>query len=157
MEQTMTYQHDVIIIGTIGRSKPIDDLIAAGKAPLAASESFGTGEWDYGGGASLANHLGGNFVFVEAIYWFLGDPAGVELRDALAYAISIGRPFGRFGTLASLTGYTRLVDGVEPPVQVGAMLSYRLRSGRSLSAGVTFGITDSASDVAVSLGWNVGF
>lgn len=138
-------------------SRPSVRLAAEVKAPLSRTHpSFGTGEWDVGGGVSLAERVGGNFVFLDATYWMFGDPPGIDLRDALAYGLSFGRPMGRLGVLASVTGYSRLLTGVDPPVQAGLFLSWWMRSQRSLSVGAVFGLTDAAPDGGVSLGWRVG-
>ena len=150
---------DVLVLKA-RRHRPSMRLVAQVKAPLATrgDHAFGTGEWDYGAGLSVAKPLGRGFVFADATYWVLGDLPDVALENAVAYGVSYGRPIGaqKLTLLGSFIGYSRLVAGVDPPAQAGVMLGYWMRPQRSLSAGLSFGVTDSAPDVSFSLGWRVG-
>jgi len=142
-----------------GKTIPSVHLAAEAKVPLAdVDQGFGTGEWDYGGGVSLAKTVGNNFVFVDMIYWVLGDLPDLELGDPLAYSIALGRPLagGKFAVLASLSGYTEITDDTDPPAQLGLALTYRLASGRNLSGGAVFGLTESSPDFLLSFGWEIG-
>jgi hypothetical protein len=133
-------------------------VAAVAKPPLASVEKgFGTGEWDYGAGLSLAHLVRRTFLSASAIYWVMGDPAEVDLHNAVAYSVGVGRPLarGRFSALVSLAGYTRVLEGVDPFRQIAVSLGYVPASGRSLSAAVTFGLSQSAPDVGLSLGWSV--
>lgn len=132
-------------------------LVVAAKAPVASvSQAFGTGEWDYGGGIALASVVRGTFVFADATYWRLGDSPSLELRDAVWYGAAVGRPLsGRVALVASFTGSTRVLDGVAAPVQTGAGVSYRWPSGRTVSLSAAVGVTASAPDVALGVGWQV--
>ena len=133
-------------------------LVATAKAPIASvNQGFGTGEWDYGSGLALASVVRGTFIFADATYWRLGDSPSLELRDALWYGAAVGRPLsgGRVALVASFSGSTRLLDGVAAPVQAGAGVSYRWLSGRSLSVFAAVGMTASAPDVSLGMGWQV--
>lgn len=133
-------------------------LVATAKAPVASvNQGFGTGEWDYGGGIALASFVRGTFIFVDATYWRLGDSPSLELRDALWYGAAVGRPLsgGRVAVMASFTGSTRVLDGLAAPVQAGAGVSYRWLSGRAVSLSGAVGVTASAPDVALGVGWQV--
>lgn len=135
---------------------PAVRAVAVAKAPLAdVDRGFGTGEWDYGGGLSLAKAAGRIFLFADATYWVWGDMPGLELKDAVAYGFSVGVPLGglRWGLFGSVSGSTAVVEGVDPPVQVGLGLTRALESGRSLSANAAVGLTESSPDVTLSLGW----
>lgn len=137
---------------------PIARPRRAVKAPLAsASSGFGTGQWDYGGGIATAGLLGGPFLLADATYWVLGDAPGLRLRNTLAYGVSVGRPSrdGRFAMMASATGSTSALSGVVAPVQVGLGAGYRPASGRALSASAAIGLTRSAPDVTLGMGWSV--
>lgn len=137
---------------------PMLRLSVAAKAPLASIGSgFGTGAWDVGAGASLARSIAGTFLFADVMYWSLGDVPGFELRDIVSYGAAIGRPVhgGRFSVLASVLGTTPIIAGVPAPLQAGTGVSYLTASGRSLSVSALLGLTRSAPDVALGLGWQV--
>lgn len=88
-----------------------------------------------------------------------GDLADLELRDGLTYGAGVGRGLGAEGSvsvIASSSGSTRVIDGVEPPISVGAAVGVRGSPGRSVLAGVRVGLTESASDVSAFLGWRIG-
>lgn len=142
-----------------GKILPSVHIAAQLKVPLTdVDQGFGTGEWDYGGGVSLTKAVGGNFVFVDVTYWVLGDLPDLELQDPVAYSVTLCRPLtgGRFAVLASFLGYTEIIEDADPPAQVNLALTYRLASGRSLSASMVFGVRESSPDFSVSLGWRIG-
>lgn len=139
--------------------RPSVRLVAAGKAPLSRGHAeFGTGEWDVGGGLGLAQRLGRTFLFLDATYWRLGDPDGIDLHNAFEYGFAVGRSLasGRLSALASVAGFTSIVDGVAAPAQVGLAISYRTNSGRAVSGNASIGLTDSASDFGLGIGWRLG-
>jgi hypothetical protein len=134
-------------------------LVGVAKAPLAASgRGLGTGAWDYGTGVAVVQRLGGAFAFADVTYWVLGDPAGIDLQNSVAYSVAFGRMLaaGKLGVLGSLSGYTRVLPDFDPPAQLGFLMTYWLRSGRSVTGGAAFGVTDAAPDFTLSLGWRVG-
>ncbi len=138
---------------------PAVRLTAAAKPPLAGVErGFGTGAWDYGVGAGLARTGGAGFVFLDLAYWVLGDLTDLELENALAYSLAVGRPLtgdGRFAGLAGISGSTRIIAGVALPVQLTAGVSYRMRRGRSLGATAALGLSDAVPDLALGLTWRI--
>lgn len=128
------------------------------KAPLAdVDRGFGTGEWDYGGGLSLAKTAGSLFLFADATYWALGDLPGLELKDGLSYGVAVGIPFGgaRWSLLGSFSGSTTVVEGTDPPAQIGVGVSRYLDSGRSLSGSAAMGLSESSPDLSLSIGWRI--
>lgn len=137
---------------------PMIRLAVAAKAPIASmGTGFGTGAWDVGAGFSIARAIRGTFLFADAMYWSLGDSPGLELRDILSYGAAIGRSLrgGRYSVLASVLGTTPIIAGVPAPLQAGTGLSFQTASGRSLSISALLGLTRSAPDVAIGLGWQV--
>jgi hypothetical protein len=141
-----------------GWGTPMIRLAVAAKAPIASlGTGFGTGAWDVGAGFSVARAIGGTFLFADAMYWSLGDAPGLKLRDILSYGAAIGRPLrgGRFSVLASVLGTTPIIADVPAPLQAGTGVSYLTSSGRSFSISALLGLTRSAPDVAIGLGWQV--
>ena len=130
------------------------------KAPVGDVErGFSSGEWDYAGGLSLMKSVGTTFVFMDFAYWYMGDMPGVELENSLAYGAGIGQSLGagRLGLLASIFGSSRIQSTVDPPLQVSLGLSYLMNLRRSLMISASAGLTDSAPDISVSVGWFIRF
>jgi len=137
-------------------------LSASAKAPVAdVDRGFGTGSWDGGLGLSLSKRLGSWFLFGDATYWWLGDMTDVTLNNSVAYSASVGRSLagGKYGLLASLSGYTtEIIDNVSPPLQAGLGASYSLSQGKyGLNGSLTVGLTESSPDTAVAIGWHIRF
>ncbi len=133
-------------------------ITAEVKVPIAdVDRGFGTGEWDYSAGVSLSKSFGRTMLFTDVAYWVLGDLPDLELKDPLAYSFGLGQmlPGGRVGLLASMSGYTRILEGVDPPAQISLGLSYLLGSGRSLMGSAAFGLSESSSDISLSFGWRL--
>jgi len=130
------------------------------KPPVAdADRGFGTGEWDYGGGLTARCTVDRYTGSAELSYWSLGEPDGATFDNPVAYSAAVFRRFGNGGMSAgaSVSGFTRVIDGVDPYRQIGVTLMYLPRARRSLSATVLFGMSDSAPDVGFSLGWGIAF
>jgi hypothetical protein len=139
-------------------ARPSIELVGSVKVPIAdVDRGFGTGEWDFGSGLSMAASTMGFFLFAEGMYWILGDMPELELENVLSYGFSIGRPFarGKMGLLASLLGYTETIENIDPPLQAGLGFNYLTDSGTSVNASCTAGLTDSAPDLSISIGWMV--
>jgi len=150
--------HGDVLLVREGKILPAVRITADVKPPLADAErGFGTGEWDYAAGLSLAKALGTTLVFVDLSYWMLGDPVELDLKDPVAYGVGVGRPIagGRLGILVSLFGYTQILDGVDPPMQVSLGLSYLLRNGRSIMGSAALGLSESSPDISLSVGWSL--
>jgi hypothetical protein len=129
------------------------------KIPLAdPDDGFGTGAWDYGGGVSAGLAVGRSQVFADVFYWRLGDLPDVPLNDIVTYSLGAGAPIGRsrFAVLGSVSGYTAALEGADQALEVGLAVNYLIAAGRSVGLITTFGLTDTAADFTVSLGWRVG-
>jgi hypothetical protein len=129
------------------------------KVPVADRESgLGTGEWDWGAGISLSKRMGSFFLFADAVYWTLGDLPELDLQNALAYCVSLGHSFrgGKYALLASYSGYTEIIPGVEPPASLGLSLSFQVGRRSSLMLDSMFGLSESSPAVSFSLGWLIG-
>lgn len=129
------------------------------KLPLADPNSgFGTGGWDVGAGLSWSQRVSDHYLFIlNGMYWKLGDMDELDFNNILTYSAAIGRSFkgGNLMTTASLFGSTEIIEGIDPPVSLGAGLSYQLSPQWGLNTNVLFGLTESASDFSIGLGWSV--
>ena len=125
------------------------------KVPVTSVESgVGTGAWDYGAGASLVLGNGRALFFANATWWVLGDMPDLELRDALFYSLALGVPIrGAWSLLTSASASTSIIAGSDPPVSAHLLVSRSLSDGAAFSLGAGVGLSESASDFTVSLGW----
>ena len=131
---------------------------AFAKAPVASVASgVSTGKWDYGGGASVSLGSARTFFFADASYWVLGDMPALELMDNVTYGLGLGQSLGegRWSVLASASGSSQVIRNVDPPVSAGVSLGYRHSTAQSLTAGVNFGLTESAPKVSATIGWRI--
>lgn len=129
---------------------------AAVKAPAADSSEYGTGEWDFGGTASLSRRIGDRFTLgLDASWWKLGDLSDLDFRDPVTGSLSATRLFStRWGGTLSVTAGTSALRGYAAPVALGAAL---VHGGESASWGVNLsvGLTETLPDVAVGVIWSV--
>lgn len=133
-------------------------LVGTVKAPMAdARRGFGTGEWDSGAGFSSNLRIGPVAVLAETIYWNLGNPDGAFLRNAVAYTLSVGRPLpdGRWSVVGNVSGASSLWRGMKAPVQAGFGTGYLLKSGESIYATVSAGLTGTAASFSTGLAWRI--
>jgi hypothetical protein len=142
-----------------GDRRPSIRLNASAKAPVADPEDgSGTGQWDVGGGLSIAKRIGRNSLLADLGYWRFGDLPDLELSDSVAYSVGYGRILdgGRWAMLASVSGWSSIIDGADPPVQVGVGVSRLFARSRSVAITAGVGVTETAPDFTVSLGWRLG-
>lgn len=128
------------------------------KAPVGSvSQGFSTGEWDYGGGLALSAGSGRALLLLDAMYWKLGDMPGLELRDGVSYGATVGTFVGRrrVSLLASILGSSRVTDAASAPVQLGVAVGYLSSARRSVNVGIYAGLTQSAPDISLTIGWGV--
>jgi len=131
---------------------------AAAKAPLVGIESgVGTGAWDGGLGGSTFVGLGRTFAFVDVAYWWFGDLPDLALSDGLTYGVGVSRSaFGSHGSvMISYFGASPMIESMARPSSVALGLSFSPRLGRSLSAGVALGLSESSPTVAAYAGWSL--
>lgn len=132
-------------------------ISASAKAPLADVESgVGSGAWDFSLGGALTVGVGSALLFADASYWWLGDLPDLELIDGVAYGFGVSVPaFAGSSLLLMLSGTARSIETVDPPLSLLGSLSRSVGSRTFLSGGLGVGLTESAPDVAVHLGWSV--
>lgn len=129
------------------------------KLPLAdPSSGIGTGAFDYGAGLSVAASIDRTFFFADVDHWVLGDMPELPLRDLTSASLGAGFAFGaqgRLSALASVSGATAIVDNVSAPLSAGASLGLAVRPERFITVGATIGLSESAPDWSLTLGWRV--
>ena len=127
------------------------------KAPLRGLESgVGTGRWDVGAGGSAALGRGRTWVFLDAAYWWFGDLPELELRDGPSWAVGVARLWGTTSVLATMSGSGRIVSTARAPLSASVGVSRFLPGGRSMSGGVTAGLSEASPDLSIYVGWSVG-
>ncbi|MGD2047403.1 MAG: hypothetical protein PVF90_02700 [Gemmatimonadota bacterium] len=128
------------------------------KAPLRGVDSgVGTGEWDFGAGASVFGALGDVYLFGDVSYWWYGDMPGLELVDGIGYGVGVSRSvMGARGSLmASFSGAHAAIPSMDAPASLGLGFSYMPSLGRSFSTGLTLGLSESSPDFSVYAGWSL--
>jgi len=144
-----------------GRSPVQVTVSAAAKAPVASlADGLGTGEWDYGAGITVSRQQDVHRVFGTFEVWRFGDLPDLVIKDAAAYRVGYERfvSANRWSMLASVSGWTTVLDGLDPPVSVNAGLTRHLgASGRSVGVIAAFGVTEMAPDFSLSLAWQLPF
>jgi hypothetical protein len=134
------------------------ELQAMAKAPVAdPATGVGTGQWDVGGGVSAGFGAGRTYFFAEASAWSPGDLPDLELKEYGTVAVGVGQPLGSgWSGLLSVSVSSAMIDGISPPASLNGGLSYSVAGGGAISVGAGFGLTDSAPDISVYLGWSAG-
>ncbi len=144
-----------------GRSPVQMSVSAAVKMPVAnAADGLGTGEWDYGAALAVSHQRGAHHVFGSLEVWRFGDMPDLVLENAAAYRVGYERFVNadRWSMLASLSGWTTVLEGLDPPVSVNLGVTRHLgTSGRSVGLTAAFGMTEMAPDFSLSLGWRLPF
>ena len=130
------------------------DLTASVQIPVRALDSgVGTGETDFGVGLSASVGQQGVLFFADVGWWRYGDLPDLVLKDVVSYGVGVGKLFGtRVSGLVSVSGSTGVMDAVDPPAEVGGLLSIIVGEGKSVTVGGGFGLTEASPDLFVSLG-----
>jgi hypothetical protein len=135
-------------------------LAAVVKAPFAQYEDgFGTGEWDFGAGVSLDRTHGTHRAFGALEFWRIGDLADLALKDAAMYQAGYEKMFNsrRWSALAVLQGWSSVLEDTDPPIEFGLGVARHLSSSGRIGVSASFGLTQTAPDVSLSVDWQVPF
>jgi hypothetical protein len=134
--------------GTVGIKFPLTD----------PNSGFGTGAWDMGTGLAFAQRFQyGWLIFASGSYWRLGDMDELDFNNIFSYGISLGRSYrgGKLMAVVNIYGSTQVIDVVDPPVSAGAGIGIQLSTKVNINSHSQFGLTESASDFSIGLGWSV--
>jgi hypothetical protein len=131
-------------------------LFGGVKAPIVdVDDGFGTGEWDFGGGVTFGAAAGRGRIFGELGYWVYGDLDLYELDDPMVATVGYGASFDeRWSWLASLYAATASFDEVDGPAEASVAFQRAFDGGRFLSLTLGVGLTETAPDVRLTLGWS---
>ncbi len=144
-----------LALGERGATRIGASLVA--KLPVAdPATGVGTGEFDYGAGLSLSFAGSRAFAFGDVTHWVLGDLPDLPLRDLTTGIAGAGIAFGEMGRvslMATVSGATSAIAGVEAPVSVGGGIGLRVRERRSLTLTAAAGLSESSPDWSVAIGW----
>lgn len=152
-----TLSADLTLVSA-GPGRPGVQVTGRLKVPVAdVDRGFGTGAWDAGLGVSISQPLLPWFLLADATVWWMGDMDDLALNEHLSYSVGVGRVLGQgeVGLLATLAGSTVIIDGTDAPLQALLGVQFMPSDRWSLSASGGWGLSDTAPDLALSLGGSV--
>ncbi len=141
--------------------QPIDlTVVAKIKLPTAQrSKGLGTGEFDAGVGVEGAKTVAPGWTVLADLYvTAIGDPPGLDLNNQVAADVGVAHLIaaGLTGTVL-LEGSNAIYPGASAPVDMRALLDYRVTDEVSINGGVLVGLSKAASDYGFSLGGTLRF
>ena len=129
------------------------------KLPLAnPQKGFGTGKWDWGGGLSWSQRITAKtLLLANGMFWKLGDMDDLDFNNIVTYSAALGQSFsnGKWMGLISFSGTTQIIDNVDPPLTVATGVNMQTSDKVSLNSNLSIGLTESASDVSIGVGWSL--
>ncbi len=124
------------------------------KLPTAsAARGLGTGKTDVGVTGTVRKRFDAGWVYGEAGYLFVGDPTGIDLRNAALWSAGGGRRVSnRLALIAMASGNTALLREFKAPVEVGAGVGVRVGNRLNASVVPTFGLSDASPRYGITVG-----
>ena len=129
-------------------------LVVAGrlKVPTASSSTLGTGRTDAGVTATVRKRFADGWVYAEGGYLYLGDPEGINLRNAGLWGVGAGRRLSnRMSLLATAAGNTAIMEEFGAPIEIGAGVGIRAGTA-TVSIIPTVGLSNASPRYAVNVG-----
>ena len=125
------------------------------KVPTASTTSFGTGEWDMGGGVSLGRAVGARWrAGLDVSYWLLGDTPTLDFENPLGSTASVTHFAGDWAVTVSGAASTAILPGYDPAVVLVAGVARPAGTG-SWSTYLSVGLTDSAAQLGIGILWRI--
>ena len=135
---------------------PFIDLVGIVKFPTADEDKgLGTGEFDFTALSEFTWRLGESpwSVLAELGYTFVGEPAGVDVKNRWLYSVGLAYEMDPKITLSGyLDGRTAIFEGEENPLSILLMGQYKFRPDLRLDTLFEVGLTDGSPDFGVTLG-----
>lgn len=132
---------------------PLIRPIAYVKFPTADEEKgLGTGEFDYGGGLSLAKWFGDWSAYVEGVYVLPGSSSDFKPDDYWTYLGSVGYRFtDHFSSGLALSGATAAFDGAPDALEAKVRFSHWTSERASLGGYVAMGLSAGSPDYGLGV------
>lgn len=149
------------IVGSVGYrivDRPASGLQVAptGRFKLpttSASKGLGTGQPDVGMSAAVRRQLDAGWMYAEAGYVRIGDPEGVDLRNAMLWSVGGGRRLTpRLFLLGSVFGNTAILPDFGAPAEVAAGFGFRIAEYLNLTLLPSVGFSQASPSYAVTVG-----
>jgi hypothetical protein len=136
-------------------------VVVNGRAKLptaAASRGIGTGRADYGVSGVVRRQFTAGWLYGEAGWIVLGDPDGVDLRNAVLWSAGGGRRVtSRLYLLASAYGNSAILPGFGAPFEVESGVGVRFSDHLSVSIMPSAGLSDASPSYGVTLSLSTRF
>lgn len=132
---------------------PLVRPIAYVKFPTADKDKgLGTGEFDYGGGLSLAKWFGRWSTYVEGVYVMPGSSSGFEPDNYWTYLGALSYRFtDYFSSGIALSGATAAFDGTADALEAKVRINYWTSDRASLGGYVAKGLSEASPDYGVGI------
>lgn len=147
-----------IVYTPINTKGTIVDVTGKVKFPTASeTKALGSGKTDYALQAEIEQAIGNGFVNGGIGYKWLGDPAGVDLRNVFYGVIGGGYKPTAETTVGVAYDYARAArNGGKAPQEVSVYASQRLTKNIKLNGSIFAGLSDGSPDwgAGVSIGYN---
>lgn len=157
---------DIVAKGTFyamqeSQTKLFDlSLVAKIKFPTADKDKgLGTGEFDEAVGVELARSIVPDWTgYFDVYYTFIGSPAGLDLKNTIAFDIGASYKWSPDMTLSLFYAEsTPVVSGVEDLRDLLANAEYKFSKEASLFGGIDIGLSSSSPDIGITGGVSYRF
>lgn len=128
------------------------------KIPTAnAQNNYGTGEYDFGMAVSVRKSIHSMFVFSDIGYLNIGDPDGVIYKDPITFGLGFGKFFNtaRSSLMLYYQNYSAILPEFGAPRQISLGYNYRLTNAWTLSFIGSKGLSETAPDLGLFLGFDI--
>jgi hypothetical protein len=133
-------------------------LAGAVKIPFVdASTGRGTGERDYGVGASAFSTLRRTSFMADVLFWKYGDPDDVDFTNTWSYSVGVAQILGtgRYSAVGSISGFSSGIGDQPPPVSLNVGVLSLVGRRQSLAVSASVGLNDSTSDFSIGASWRI--
>lgn len=124
------------------------------KLPSASTDAgLGTGKRDVAAFGTLRKQTAAGWFYAEGGYVALGDPDGLDLRNAVMWAAGTGRRVRpKLYLLVSANGSSAIVPEFGASLEIGAGVGVPLRQGLNLTIVPSVGLTNASPRAALAVG-----
>jgi len=133
-------------------------LAGAVKVPFVdATTGRGTGEADYGVGASAFSTLHRTSFMADVLFWKYGDPDDVDFTNTWSYSVGVAQVLGtgRVSAIGSISGFSSGISDQPPPVSLNVGVLSLVGRRQSLAVSASVGLNDSTSDFSIGASWRI--